>query len=223
MSESQDDKLDRAVSRRLARLRSHPVDLSGIESRLSAEIPAWTARRFFSWRVGVIALAAAAAGVFLMLAVQFVLLGRPQGLSVTDLASIHAEVTSAESHAVPVENTAEINRALKVSWAGAPVVSEVGLPVHSCCVHVLGGRKLACIRLSLNGKPVTAAICRASDIQVADWPAMMHDGMPCRCCSMPDLKENFNAVATQRNGIVILMFGAQSRDELLNAINQIHL
>jgi len=220
MSEQHESQFDGAVSRRLAKLRDHRPDLSSLESRLEAKLN--PPLRIFVFRARTMALAASVAAIGLALGIILAHLQRPQHVSVAQLAQIHSADMSGASM-TPVSTVADVDRELKTQWADAPVVTQVGLPLKSCCVHSIGRKKMACLCVELNGQPATVAIGRRTDISVADWPTMSMNGMTCRCCTEPGQSPGMNAVATERNGMVIMMFGQQPRDELLKAINEVRL
>lgn len=219
-----DHNLDRAIAERLAKLRSMPIEVCQLEGRLKAVLPALRRRpRAFSWRPATMALAAGITFVALMLGVLFALLAQPQTVSAGDLARIHREVLAEKPAAQRVSTTEEVNQVLHSVWPQAPVMTAVGLPVRSCCVHAVGRKRMACMSLLLNGQPVTAAVGRASEIRVADWPTTARDGVPFCCYSAPIGSDGVNAVAMERNGILILVFGTQPTGELLDAIDQVRL
>ena len=217
MSEQHESQFDGAVSRRLAKLRDHRPDLSSLESRLEAKLN--PPLRIFVFRAWTMALAASVAAIGLMLGMILAHMQRPQHVSVTQLAQIHSADMSSASM-IPVSSVTEVDRAIRAQWADAPVLTQVGLPIKSCCVHSLGHKKIACVCVELNGQPATVAIGRRWDLSLADWPTMSMDGMTCRCCPSA---QGINAVATERNGMVVMMFGQQSRDELMKAINEVRL
>jgi hypothetical protein len=180
--------------------------------------------RIFSLRMRTLAVAAGVAVIGLMLGILFAVAQRPHAVSVAELAHIHAQdMSAASSPMVKVSTVADVDRALRSQWADAPVVTQVGLPLKSCCVHHVGRKKIACLCVELNGQPATVAIGRRSDINVTDWPTMSMGGMTCRCCTAPGQAPGMNAVATERNEMVIMMFGQQPRDELMKAINDVRL
>ena len=101
MSDSQDNDLDRAMAGRLGRLRSAPVDLSGLETKLDAQLN--PRLRIFSFRTRNLALAASVAVIGLMLGILFALAQRPHAVSVAELARIHAlDMSGASSPMVKV-------------------------------------------------------------------------------------------------------------------------
>lgn len=222
MSREHDDNLDRAVANRLADLRSVPVDLTGLERRVRGELDGLgRVQGAARWRVPIPALAASVAGMALGLAILLTLLGRPQSVSAAELARVHTEVLSEGPAGVRIAGAADVNRALRSCWPGSPDLKQVGLPVRSCCAHEVCGRRVACMSLVLHGEPVTVAIGRAADLRVADWPVISSGGTSCRCASAGD--GNFNAVAAQRDGMVILMFGNHPKTELVKAIDEVRL
>ena len=221
MSGIHDDTFNRAVGNRLSALRSVPVDLAGLEARVRSEMEGATRRRRSSgWRVALPALAASVAGVALVLAVVLALLGRPQSVSAAELARVHTEVLS-ESNGAALTSAADVSRVLRSCWPDSPDGMRVGLPVRSCCAHQVCGKRVACMSVVLNGKPVTVAIGRAGDLPVAGWPAVSSGRGPCRCA--PTGGGDFNAVAAERSGTVIVMFGNHPKEELIKAIEEVRL
>ena len=222
MSGVHDDNFDRAVVNRLAALRSVPVDLIGLEARVRAELDAAGRRtRLNRWRVAVPALAASVAGVAVVLGVVLALLGRPQSVSAAELARVHTEVLSESNAGALLSSAADVSRALRSCWPDSPDGMRVGLPVRSCCAHEVCGKRVACMSVMLNGKPVTVAIGRSGDLPVTGWPAVSSVKTACRCASTDG--GNFNAVAAERNGTVIVMFGNHPKEELIKAIEEVRL
>src|SRR6185312_2013122 len=86
MDEPHNDNLDRAVARRLAILRSMPIDVSRLEKRVKTAHPiSMRVSRVPVWRQKTMALAASITLVGAMLGALMVFVSRPQTVSAADL------------------------------------------------------------------------------------------------------------------------------------------
>lgn len=164
-------RIEEATSRRLARLRTAPVDISRLESAVRAETSRPTrlpTRRWAAWR-GMPSRAAAASLLILALVGALVLHSSsgPALASAEQLLHIHDDVLHDSGDAVTrVDSAAAVNATLAREAPGVPPVPD--LPpdhVRSCCAHMLCGKRLACVKLQLDGVPVTMAVAAASDIR----------------------------------------------------------
>jgi hypothetical protein len=171
MNENLNNPLDQATSARLARLRSMPVDTTGLAARLRESIPELREQkaRTSIIRLWISPLRLAAAILVVLTAVLAVILagsGSVAVASVDQLAALHEETLADKDHAVHVDSIAAANVALSKEWPKTPEVPQVGQDaVMSCCVHEIARKKMACVMLNVDGQPVTMAVAKTSEIK----------------------------------------------------------
>src|SRR5258708_7453758 len=100
--DQKNSKVDEAVAKRLHRLRTMPVDTSGLESRLRAEIPIHTQRRLW-----LRPMRAVAAGIALLAVITALFLstsGGPVLASPAQMAQMHHELIAGQSGIMQVNS-----------------------------------------------------------------------------------------------------------------------
>lgn len=165
---------DEAVSRRLRRLASMPVDTSRLDAALRRALPGAPAR------LRVTPLRALAAALLLGVALGLAFAGFGSGAALASaerLADIHRSAVAGNERTTPVASIAEARAALRRKWPDTPELPE--LPEHraiSCCVHEIGRRQMACITFEIDGVPVTLALAGARDIRMPHGESRRIDG-----------------------------------------------
>lgn len=213
------ERLDAATSRRLARLRTMPVDLAGLRAAVEAEVgpPPEVAARRRAWRIGWLSpMRAAAAGLLLFGLVIAVVIGTASGPALASpdrLAQMHAEVQGNDgAHACQVNSMAEANVALAGKAPGVPPLPNVPADhVHFCCVQNLGRKPVSCAALMVGDRRVTLAVADAKDIQVPESSRRSVDGQDFFVQSRGDL----NMVMASRDGRWLCVMGEVPVDRLL--------
>lgn len=164
-----DDRIDQAVSRRLSKLRSVPIDMAAFDAKLKAALPARrsSSSRLLLWPVLTPMRAVAASllvGITLFL--SFVVL-TPQPAMATPqrLAAIYEDAVGGRSHATTVTSVEEARETLRRKWPESPVVPDVSdMQLMHCCVHEIGRKRMACLTFSVDQQPITLAMAPSRDI-----------------------------------------------------------
>lgn len=200
--------MDDATSRRLAKLRTAPVDTSRLLHAVEAQIPRASARppRFrLAWLSPLRATAASLLILGLIAALVISSSSGPVLASAERLAHVHQEVLAAEgSHLTPVGSIAAANAALAAEWPGAPSIP--ALPedhVMSCCIHRMGQKKMVCVAFESDGVPVTMAVASAADVQLPAGQTLNIGGVNYHIQS----HKGINMVMTERGGRWVCLMG----------------
>jgi hypothetical protein len=222
-----DAGLDRAVERRLARLRTMPVDTSRLEKAILAQIPRpqneepaeqqQRQRMRIGWLTAIRPLRAVAASFLLLSAViAGVLLFSSGGqalASASQMAQMHDDLVSGRTPVMQVSSIEEANRALSGAWPGGPSVPEAPQShVMACCMKSVKGKKVACVLLHNEGEPVTMTVANASDMRLPKSPTVTRAGVTYHVQSSGGL----NMVMTERNGRWVCLIGRVPAERLMD-------
>lgn len=214
------EALDLATAKRLARLRTMPVELASLDRAIRREVgppPASVGRqstRRFGWfnpmRV-------AAASVLLFGLVAALVVGTATGpalASADRLAEIHLEVQKhGGAHACQVGSIAEANAALSGKAPGAPRLPDVPAEhVHFCCIQNLGRKPVSCAAVVIDGKPVTLAVAGARDVRLPRGDSRVVDGQK----FFVESKGKLNIVMTESVGRWVCVMGDVSPEQLID-------
>lgn len=200
--------MDEATSQRLAKLRTVPVDTSGLLKAVVEEIPRPQAQARWlrlKWLTSMRAVAASFLILGLIIALVIHLSSRPVLASADELARIHEEVLhAAGSHHTRVDSIDAANATLAAKCPGLPAVPEVPkVPVMSCCVHELGRRKIACVSVEIDQVPVSIAVADPADVKIPPCDAIMIGGIEYHVQS----QGHINMVMTERCGRWVCVMG----------------
>ena len=196
-------RLDEAVSARLRRLSTSPVDLSRLEKHVQREVPSQRPLRMRLFRP----LTAVAAGVAILAVIGAALLVTSSNevlASPAQMAQFHQDIVSNRIPVMRVNSIDEAGRALAGQWPGTP-----GLPrapeahVMACCMKSIKDKKVACVLLSSEGTPITMSVANASDMKSAAGKTVVANGMKYHVQSTGSL----NMVSTERNGRWVCLIG----------------
>jgi hypothetical protein len=165
----QHDSWDEAVSRRLSRLSSLPVDVSRLEKRLEHAMGGAAAggghlQRLHHWWGAVSGVAAA---VVLAMVVGLLVSdgGSPAVAGALELSQLHQKLVAGELQAMQVGSIDEANAALADQNAAAPQLPRSAFgQVKSCCISGVEGRIVACVLLAYEGKLVTLTVADGRDL-----------------------------------------------------------
>ena len=222
-----DARLDQAVERRLARLRTTPMDTSRLEKAILAQIPrpqdeeSAEQQRRQRMRIGSLAafrpLRAVAVSFLLLAAVVAAVLvfssGGPALASASQMAQMHDDLVSGRTPVTQVSSIEEANMALSGAWPGSPSVP--GVPqshVMACCMKSINDRKVACVLLRSEGQPVTMTVANPADMRLPKSDALTHAGVTYHVQSSGRL----NMVMTERNGRWICLIGELPAERLMD-------
>ena len=202
---------DAAVAGRLSRLRTRPVELARLKSAVEQQVPRPQAepsrRRFFIGGVGGTVGALVAASVILVLFLG--VFGGPVQASPEKLVKLHQHVSQMghSTHSVASWDAAE--DVVEREWPACPMLPKIaGEQVTCCCVQKIGRKRVACVSLVADGKPVTMAVADADDVKgpgsgTREGAYTVHS------------RDGINMVMTNHGGRWICLMGEQSPERLL--------
>ena len=208
------NELDQATARRLARLRAMPVDLSGLEGRLLAQIPRPPAAggMRIGWRRPLRAVAAVVLlgglAAMLLLATS----GGPALASPSQMAQLHNDMVTGKTPAMQVDSTEAANQMLNAQWSQSPAIPKLPADhVMTCCMRSIKDKRVACVLLRNEGVPVTMTVANASDMKLPTSPTVVHDGVTYHV----QASGNLNMVMTERHDRWICLIGESPADRLM--------
>lgn len=217
------ESVDRAVSARLAKLRTMPVELTNLEKAIAAQIPPPATSHASRWRVLTLRpLRAIAASVVLISAIAAAfLINASSGPALADaaqMADVHQEIVSGKIPVMQVSSIDAANRMLNQESPGAPSLPQ--LPdshVMACCMKSVHNKKMACVLLKNEGVPVTLAVASAADMKLPAVPVQSRNGVDYRVQHVRDL----NMVMTERNGKWLCLIGQLPAERLMDIATQV--
>jgi hypothetical protein len=219
--DQQDERADHAMSERLAKLRTLPVDLTNLDQALKAMIPPPTANS--RWRISTFRpLRAIAASLVLVSAIAAaIMLSASSGPALAEapqMAQMHEEIVSGRFPVMQVSSIDGANRMLNQESPGAPSLPQ--LPdshVMACCMKSVHNKKMACVLLKSEGVPVTLAVASASDMKLPTAPIRARNGIEYRVQHVG----NLSMVMTERNGKWLCLIGALPAEGLMDMAAQV--
>jgi hypothetical protein len=219
-AKSVDQRWDEAVSRRLGKLRSMPVDVSRLEQRVRAQVPpsdpaSPAPLRLSHWTRGLKALRAVAAGFILLVITAALLLstsGGPAVASPVVMAQLHEDIVSGRTPVMQVESVTAANQALAKQWAQSPQIPNVPNDhIMACCMRSMQNKKVACVLLNGENEPVTMTVANAADMDSPKSPTMTRNGVTYHVQS----KGSLNMVMTERNDRWVCLVGRLPVERLM--------
>lgn len=219
-----DGRWDQAVSARLSKLRTMPVETARLERLLNARIaPAVVAtkptgfRLLFAHRP----LRAVAASVLLIAAtiavLAFATSGGPVLASPGQMAQMHEDLVSGRMKVVQVDSVEAANRVLSEQSPEVPAVPD--LPKGhdmACCMKSMKGKKLACVLLRREGVPVSLVVAHSRDVR-APAPTGQDGTAGYRVHSAGRV----NVVMTERDDRWVCLMGELPADRLIDLAGQL--
>jgi hypothetical protein len=213
------ERLDEAVSARLARLRSLPVDLSALSTAVEAQVGAAPRgqtqgrRMVLGW---LNPMPAAAASLLILGTIVVLVIASSSGpvlASPDRLAQIHRDVVSGGAHGMrPVTSIEAANAALASENPGGPAVPGMADDhVMACCVHSVGRKKMSCVSLMADGVPVSLAVADAADVRLPASETVTVEGVTYHVQSAQDV----NMTMTERNGRWVCLMGKLPNSRLI--------
>jgi hypothetical protein len=226
--DSKADQLDRAVSDRLARLRAMPLDVSALRRAVDAQVSAPTAEtarprpsifRLFS---PMRAVAASLLVGGLVIALVIASASGPVLASADRMAQVHDEMVAGDGHGShgrqAVNSIEAANAALRAQHGGAPAVPDVGPEqVMSCCVHMVGRKRMSCVTLMSGGVPVSLAVADAADVRMPASETVVADGVTYHVQSA----RGVNMAMAQRDGRWVCLMGKLPTARLIDLAKQL--
>ena len=226
--ETEDEaRFHEATARRLARLRTMPVDTRRLESLLRDKLPAEPraeAQRsyFFGNRFSLRPLRTVAAAAVLVAVLAAALLlssGREALASTSQMAQMHRDLVEGRIASVQVDSVEAANKVLMSQSTQAPEVPD--LPeghVMACCMKSVKDKKVACLLLKSEGVPVTMAVARAEDVKrQAKGRKVERNGLTFEVESVGAL----NMVMTERQGRFVCIMGEVPAEQLMSLASKL--
>jgi hypothetical protein len=213
-----ESKWDQAISDRLAKLRTMPMDTSRVERALRAQMlsPAQQepARRL---RLFSRPMRAVAAGIAILLIAGVVLMstsGGPVMASPTDMARMHEDLVSGRVPVTHVDTIEEANRVLLAQWPASPGIPDAPQAhVMVCCMKSVKDKQVACVLLKGEDAPITMAVANAADVKVPPSSnSVTHGSVEYHVQSSGAI----NMVSTQRNGRLVCLIGQVPAERLMD-------
>jgi hypothetical protein len=218
-----DERWQRAVAGRLAKLRTTPVDTGRLGRALGSEIPrpaAARAARWFSPR----AFRAVAAGIVLAGAVAAAVLLATAGgaalASPAQVARMHEELVAGQAPAVRVDSIEAANRVLSGGADHPPFPDLPDMPadhVMACCMRSVKDKKVACLLMKRDDVPVSLMVARSRDVRAPTSAVISRRGASYRVQSMGDL----NMVMTERNDRWVCLVARLPAERLMDIADQL--
>jgi hypothetical protein len=212
------DPVEQAIARRLARLRTRPVELASLQRQIEAQIPRpqrtsgssfWMGRAFR-------AVAATFAVAITIAAITIASWSGPVLASTDDFVQIHQSMLAQQTTMTDVSSMEAANAALAGKWPEAPTMPNV--PDHSvmsCCVHHVGKAKAACVLLSVDSVPVTMAAADASEMKIPAMDQVERYGVKFHVKTVDGL----SMAMTQHDGKWYCLMGKLPTDRLISFWN----
>ena len=212
-----DDEWDAAVSARLRRLRSLPVDTSNLERALSHELQPARPTMDRSWWTGPLRPVRAIAASLLLVAsiVTAIMLTASSGpvyAQPAQMAAMHRELVGGKGMMMQVDSVDAAKHALAGQWAQSP-----GLPdlpeqhVMACCLRQVNDKKVACVLLNDGGVPVSLMVADGNDVRSTRSSTITRDGVAYQVNASAEL----NMVMTKRDGRWVCLIGERPVDRLI--------
>ena len=223
-------RLDKATARRLARLRTMPVDTSRLEAALRSRIPQHPQSRREQRRLtlglapgGWKPVRAAAAAVVLLAVAAAALLstaGGPALASPAQMAKMHEDLVAGRIPSVAVDSIEEANRVLAAKSPESPRIPDVPQEQTvqmACCLKNVKDKKVACVLLRGEGVPVTMVVAKAADMRSPESSAVERGGVTYHVQSSGTL----NMAMTERHGRWVCMIGELPTERLMDLASKL--
>ena len=207
-------ELDRAVARRLAKLRTMPVDTSRLDAAVRAQIPRPGRERptRIGWFRPLRAIAASITLLAILAAVLLSTSGGPALASPAQMARFHQSLVSGEVPVTRVSSIEAANKVLTAKWPQSPQLPDVPQDhVMACCMKSVKDKRLACVLLKRDGVPVTMTVANASDMKLPKSPTVRHGGVTYHVQSF----EQVNMVMTERDGRWVCLISELPAERLM--------
>ena len=215
--EQQSDESDErdSIADALRNLRDRPVDTARLGRRIRASLglPGATTDVVMPTRISLNRLAA----IFLLAGSVVGMLcwwvTRPVMASPAELAQAHFDNIAGEPGAIAVTSMAEAHRVIAAQWARCPHPTEPRTgAVISCHLHILGGKRLLCVKLSVDDIFVTLAVGHSADLRLPNIAPVNRGAIP----YFIQKSGETNIVTTVRAGQWLSVMGQTSPDRLMD-------
>jgi hypothetical protein len=219
--QSGDEQWQRAVSARLSKLVTMPVDVERLDCAIRAQLVRPATARTSVWpRLRPLRALAAGFLVVGLLVAALVLStsGGPALASPSQMARLHEDMVSGKVPTMQVDSIGAANKALSSQWPQAPGVP--GVPanhVMACCMKSVKDKKVACVLLKRDGVPVTMTVAKDSDMRLPKSPTVTRNGIPYHVQS----SESLNMIMTHRDGRWVCLISKLASDRLMELADQL--
>jgi hypothetical protein len=203
------DPVDEAVSRRLAKLASMPVDTSRLERAVRAHIGSPAAP--WAWRRMLRPIAAVAASLLIMTAIAFAML-QERPVSASDMARMHRDIVAGRVQTMQVDSPEEARAYFASVSAGVPTPDVPAMHTMRCCMADVGNKKVACVLLNDGKTPVTLSMAESSAFKKPATAPEMHNGQAYFVQSDREL----TMVMTDRGAHRICLMGEMPAEKLMS-------
>ena len=218
--ESQDERWDRAVSGRLSKLRTMPVDTTRLAESLREQVPQPCRQArpgWFSLR-SVRAVAASILLIGALGAALFTTLSRPVLASPAQMARMHEDLVAGRMPVVQVDSIDSANVLLAGQHPDSPEVPELPAEhVMACCMKSVKNKKVACVLLKREGVPVSLMVARSEDMRAPTSGVVVRDGVRYHVQASGKL----NMVMTERAGRWVCLIGELPAERLVDVATQL--
>jgi hypothetical protein len=156
------DPMDEALRHRLRQLSARPVDMSRLDARLRARLPARSRPVVLGRRL---ALAASLLVCVVSLFVVLSLSSKPALAEPASMAQLHLDLVSGRLPMTRVDSLADASRFISQSWENAPALP--ALPEDhdlACCLKDVKGRRVVCIVLTDGGEQISVVIAPRGEV-----------------------------------------------------------
>jgi hypothetical protein len=223
------EQLDQAISDRLGRLRSLPVDTSRLERALQADIPwprreasaAQGGRRLLSLGWWFQPLRAVAASFVLLAIVAAILVassGGPAVASPSQMAQMHDDLVTGRTPVMQVDSIEAANRMLSGQWPNGPTVPNAPQGhVMACCMKSVKDKKVACVLLKSEGEPITLTVANATDMRLPNSPTVVRNGVTYHVQAV----EKLNMVMAERHGRWVCLIARLPAERLIELASEL--
>jgi hypothetical protein len=206
---------DQAIARRLAKLRTMPVDTSRLDKALRAEIlqPGSERRMRLTWLRPVRAVAASITILGILTVVLLSSSAGPVLASPIKMAQAHQDLVSGRVPVMQVDSIQSANKALAAASPPSPEIPDVPQNhVMACCMSRLGTKTMACVLMKTDGVPVSMMVAAADDVRSPKSPTMVRAGITYHVQAY----EAINMVMTKRDGRWICLVGELPTEKLID-------
>ena len=211
----------RAVAGRLSKLRTMPVDTSGMERALATKLPPKNVSSGrILWRIGPLRAVAASLIVLgsIVLAVVLSTSSRSAQAEAVQMVQVHEDMVSGKIKVMQVDSIESANRMLSSENPDAPSLPQVpDSHVMACCMNKVGDKRMACVLLKESGVPVTLAVARAEEMKLSPVPMERRNGVAYRVQRVGAL----GMVMTERDGKWLCLIGELPNERLMDLASQV--
>lgn len=210
--------MDQAIAARLAKLDAMPVDITGLEKRLRAALPA----RRPTWGSHVRSFAAVAASLLLVASVfLFAFQGREVRADPAQMIQLHEDLVAGRIPSQPAATVEQANALLASQWSSQeplrlPMPPEDQL--HACCMRPLENKKVACVLLDYQGAKVTMSVAKAADFAMPAQPQGKTIGGNTYYLQEA---QGYSMVMTERKGLWVCLVSKLTPGELTTLATQL--